>query len=232
MHGIGLDLHFSESMIHHVTNRDNSDEPPALDYGKMAKFAGSHPLHDLVDRVGWSAGLDLARHHLFDRLVAKPTCACISGVAGLVDAIKARAMFYYAFYKEFSAEIGSEITAELMKRAIYKRGLEIGKRFAKFAPDDMEGLKTAFLDFIPDPQGTFNPKLERCDPGGIDILLQSCPLKEAWQQGGLSDQEVATMCSAGRVDNGTFEGANFAFHADTWRPGREGCCHLHISPGK
>src|SRR5436309_15830275 len=61
----------------------------------------------------------------------------------LVDAIKARAMFYYAFYKEFSAEIGSEKTAELMKRAIYKRGLEIGKRFAKFAPDDMEGLKTA-----------------------------------------------------------------------------------------
>jgi hypothetical protein len=68
----------------------------------------------------------------------------------LVDAIKARAMFYYAFYKEFSAEIGSEKTAELMKRAIYKRGLEIGKRFAKFAPDDMEGLKTAFLEFIPD----------------------------------------------------------------------------------
>jgi len=57
----------------------------------------------------------------------------------LVDAIKARAMFYYAFYKEFSAEIGSEKTAELMKRAIYKRGLEIGKRLAKFAPDDMEG---------------------------------------------------------------------------------------------
>jgi L-2-amino-thiazoline-4-carboxylic acid hydrolase-like protein len=151
----------------------------------------------------------------------------------LVDAIKARAMFYHAFYKEFSAEIGTERTAELMKRAIYKRGLEIGKRFAKFAPDDMEGLKTAFLEFIPDPHGTFNPKVERCDAGGIDILLHSCPLKEAWQQAGLSDQEVATMCSiAGRVDNGTFEGAKFSFHADIWRPGREGCCHLHIRPGK
>jgi hypothetical protein len=36
--------------------------------------------------------------------------------------------------KEFSAEIGAEMTAEIMKRAIYKRGLEIGKPFRKFAP--------------------------------------------------------------------------------------------------
>jgi hypothetical protein len=47
----------------------------------------------------------------------------------------------------------------------------------------MEGLKTAFLEFIPDPQGTFNPMLERCDAGGIDILLQSCPLKESLAEG-------------------------------------------------
>jgi hypothetical protein len=67
----------------------------------------------------------------------------------LVDAIKARAMFYYAFYKEFSAEIGAQKTSELMKRAIYKRGLEIGKRFAKFAPDDMEGLKTGSSSSFP-----------------------------------------------------------------------------------
>ena len=32
----------------------------------------------------------------------------------LVNAMKARAMFYYAFYKEFSAEIGAEKTAEII----------------------------------------------------------------------------------------------------------------------
>ncbi len=36
---------------------------------------------------------------------------------------------------------------------------------------------------------------------------------------------------AGRVDNGTFEGAGFVFSADTWRPGEGGCCYLHIRPG-
>ena len=55
----------------------------------------------------------------------------------LVNALKARAMFYYAFYKEFSAEIGAEKTTEIMKRAIYKRGLEIGKQFAKDGPHDI-----------------------------------------------------------------------------------------------
>jgi len=151
----------------------------------------------------------------------------------LINAIKSRAMFYYAFYKEFSAEIGPEKTAEIMKRAIYKRGLAIGEKFKEFAPCDMAGLKDAFLANVPDPKGTFNPELERCDPAGIDIQLQTCPLKDAWQEAGLSDEEVAIMAHiAGRVDNGTFEGAGFAFHADTWQAGRSGCCHLHIRPGE
>jgi hypothetical protein len=151
----------------------------------------------------------------------------------LIGAIKSRAMFYYAFYKEFSAELGPQKTAEIMKRAIYRRGLEVGQRFKEFAPGDMEGLKNAFLDFIPDRDATFKPELERCDAAGIDIQFHGCPLKEAWTEAGLSDEEVAIMANiAGHVDNGTFEGAGFEFHAETWQPGRMGCCHLHIRPGK
>ncbi len=151
----------------------------------------------------------------------------------LVNSIKARAMFYYAFYKEFSAEIGPEKTAQIMKRAIYKRGLEIGKRFKQFAPNDMEALKKAFLDFVPDPQATFNPEIERCDEAGLDIMLRTCPLKDAWQEAGLSDHEVVVMTDiAGQVDKGTFEGAGFSFDTDTWQPGRQGCCHLCVRPGK
>ncbi len=150
----------------------------------------------------------------------------------LINAMKSRAMFYWAFYKEFSAEIGPEKAAEIMKRAIYKRGLEIGKQFKKFAPGDMAGLKDAFVANVPDPQATFNPNVERCDAAGIDIQLQSCPLKDAWKEAGLTDEQIALMTHiAGQVDNGTFEGAGFEFSADTWQAGRSGCCHLHIRPG-
>ena len=151
----------------------------------------------------------------------------------LVNSIKARALFYRAFYNEFSAEIGPEKTREIMKRAVYKRGLEIGKQFAKFAPSDMAGLKDAFLAFIPEPTATFNPELESCSAAGIEIQLTTCPLKDAWQEAGLSDEEVVIMTDiAGAVDKGTFEGAGFSFEPDTWKPGRRGCCHLHIRPSQ
>ena len=151
----------------------------------------------------------------------------------LVNAIKARALFYYAFYREFSAEIGAEKTSEIMKRAVYKRGLEIGRQFAGFAPSDMEGLKDAFLQFIPDPDGTFNPRLDACDAAGIDIELTTCPLKDAWQEAGLTDEEVMIMTDiAGAVDKGMFKAAGFSFEPDTWKPGRLSCCRLHIRPGE
>jgi hypothetical protein len=81
MQGVGLELHFSESMIYRVTNRDDSDEPAAFDYRKMAKPACGHPLHDLVDCVGLRARLDLPRHRLSNGLVAKSTGACDSDVS-------------------------------------------------------------------------------------------------------------------------------------------------------
>ena len=43
---------------------------------------------------------------------------------------------------------------------------------------------------------------------------------------------MATLCRiAAKVDDGTFESAGFRFSADTWKPGGDGCCCLHIRPG-
>ena len=81
MQGNRLELHFLESMIHHVTNRDDSNEPAALDYRKMATPARGHALHDLVDCVGLRARFDLPYHHLSNSLVAKSTGARHSDVS-------------------------------------------------------------------------------------------------------------------------------------------------------
>ena len=151
----------------------------------------------------------------------------------LYGSFKNRAMMYYHIFDEMRKEIGEEKAAEIITRGIYKRGLEIGQQFAAYGPSDMNGLKDAFLGFVPDDGKMFQPELLRCDAEGIDIQFHRCPLKEAWQEAGLSDDEVAKMCKiAARVDNGTFEGAGFKFSADTWRPGGDGCCRLHIRPGK
>ncbi len=151
----------------------------------------------------------------------------------LYASFKNRGMMYYHIFEELRKEVGEEKATEIMKRAIYNRGLEIGKRFAQYAPADMEGIKNAFLAFIPDEGRMFEPEIIRCDSGGVDIKMQGCPLKAAWQEAGLSDEVIAKMCDiAGSVDLGTFEGAGLQISMETWSPGKEGCCQIHIRPSK
>ncbi len=151
----------------------------------------------------------------------------------LYGSFKNRGMMYYHIYQELLKEVGEEKATEIMRRGIYRRGVEIGRQFAKFGPSDLEGLKEAFLAFIPDDGEMFRPQVRRCDAKALEIQMSRCPLKEAWQEAGLSDAEVAKMCHiAAVVDNGTFEGAGFSFSAETWTSGKEGCCLLKISPGK
>ncbi len=152
----------------------------------------------------------------------------------LYDAFKNRAILYYLIFDEIRKELGAEKAEQIMGRAIYRRGVQKGKqKYAQFGPADLAGLKEAFLGGIPDDGRMFQPEVIRSDAEGLDIKFHGCPLRDAWQEEGLPDEEVATICRiAARVDNGTFEGAGFQFHADTWQPGGDGCCYLHIQPGK
>jgi hypothetical protein len=143
-----------------------------------------------------------------------------------------RALVYAAFYDELFARFGAKLAEEVMTTAIYRRSLAIGQRFARFGPADLEGLRDAFLEFVPDQGRLFQPQVKRCDARGLDIKFHACPLKEAWQAAGIEPEKIATLCRiAGVVDNGTFEAAGFTFRAETWQPGEEGCCFLHILPG-
>jgi len=151
----------------------------------------------------------------------------------LYDSFKNRAALYYLIYCELRDEVGAEKAEEIMKRAIYRRGVQKSKGIAAFAPGDMAGLRAAFLGGIPDDGAMFQPEVERCDADGLDIKFHGCPLRDAWLEMDLPQEEVATICRiAARIDNGLFEGAGFEFTADTWQPGGDGCCYLHIRPGK
>ena len=152
--------------------------------------------------------------------------------AELYASFKNRAMMVYHIHSALEEEIGADRAAEVMKRAIYKRGTEIGQQFSDLDKTDMPGLMKAFLAVIPDQGAMFAPEIQRCDSSGVDIKFHRCPLKEAWLEAGVPEDKVGALCHiAGRVDNGTFEAAGFAFHAETWEPGRDGCCHLHLRPG-
>lgn len=151
----------------------------------------------------------------------------------LKASFKNRALVYLEVYRVLAEEYGAARAKELLIRAIYRRGEAVGKAFRKYAPGDLAGLEKAFLDFIPDSGRMFDPKVIGNDGETLEILLRSCPLKDAWEDEGLSAEERALMCEiAGKVDNGTFESAGFKFRSETWKQGSEGCCHLFIQKGQ
>ncbi len=150
----------------------------------------------------------------------------------LYNSFKHRALLYYLIFDEMRAEVGEQRATDVLERAIKRRGEAVGRQFAAYGPDDLQGLRDAFLKVIPDQGHMFSPHVTRCDPEGLDITLQTCPLKDAWQEAGLEESEVAKLCRiAAAIDTGTFEAAGFEFSAETWQPGRDGCCHLKIRPG-
>ena len=150
----------------------------------------------------------------------------------LYDSFANRAHVYRLLLDELRAELGEAKAAELMGRAIRRRGAEQAAKYAPFAPADLAGLKEAFVGGLPDGGALFGPEVVRCDAGGLDVKFHRCPLKEAWLGAGLPEAEVAALCRvAAEVDRGLFEAAGFRFHADTYRPGGEGCCFLHVRPG-
>jgi hypothetical protein len=152
----------------------------------------------------------------------------------LYESFKNRALIYHLIYDELRRELGIDRAEAILGAAIYRRGEASGvSKFAQFAPRDFAGLKNAFLDGIPDDGQMFQPEVIRDDDGGLDIQFHACPLRDAWKEAGLPDEQVATLCRiAAKIDYGTFEAAGFEFSADTWRPNTTGCCCLHIRPGK
>jgi hypothetical protein len=150
----------------------------------------------------------------------------------LYDSFANRAHIYHLLFKRLCAELGTEKATELMGLAIRQRGVQKAAKYADFAPRDLKGLCQAFVGSLPDDGAMFEPEVVRCDAEALDIKFHRCPLKQAWVDGGLSEQEIATLCwIAAQIDNGMFEAAGFGFNADTYQPGGEGCCFLHIRPG-
>jgi hypothetical protein len=151
----------------------------------------------------------------------------------IAESHKNQAIIYLHLFEEMSTEFGAEKATELMKRAINKFGIKSGHRYAKFSPRDLGGLRDAFMEDSPADGALFEPVVDRCDDEALDITFRRCPLKEAWLEAGLKESEVARLCEiAESIDSGIFQGNGFEFSADTYKPGGDGCCRIHIRPRK
>jgi len=125
------------------------------------------------------------------------------------SAFENRALMYAYLYEELVPVLGREDTAALMKRAIYRRGLEVGRKYRDAAQEsDMAEVGTIFCDGSPCAGGLFDPGVEERSDGRIVLRMTSCPLIDAWKAADLPAEEIDTLCGiAAAVDEGTFDGA-------------------------
>ena len=147
----------------------------------------------------------------------------------LNDANKARARVYVEFFRSIERRFGRDAAIEVTKEAVYDWGRTLAGGLDQYLPADFAGLCESFA-FAPDGGAMFSPDVSKCSDRELDVHFKTCPLKSAWAEAGLADQEVELFCSlASAADYGTLEAAGFNVDITTWKPGDGGCCRLHIT---
>jgi hypothetical protein len=138
-----------------------------------------------------------------------------------------RALMYAYIYEELSDELGPERAAELMRRSIHRRGLEVGRKYRAAAhAGDLEEVGRIFCEGSPCEGELFEPGIEEEGDERIVLRMAACPLVDAWRAAGLDPEEIDALCFiAAAVDEGTFEGAGLelTFLDRMGRPGSERC---------
>jgi hypothetical protein len=148
-------------------------------------------------------------------------------------AFQGRGRLYWDLYATLREAHGPDEAERLLARAIERRGRAAGEAlFAGREGATPQEIAAHFLRVAsPDWGRLFPHDYEPRADGSVTIRVHRCPLKDAWLADGRTPEEVALMCRiAGRADHGVFGAADCTFAAETWEPGREGCCVLHLSP--
>jgi hypothetical protein len=148
----------------------------------------------------------------------------------LRDEIKNRARIYYLIYEELSKEVGNDKAAEILKRAIYKRGKEKGRLLAnKLGETNLEKLAHTFIEGKEDIDAFGHEVVEVKEDHAV-LRLNRCPLVEAWEELGLSAEQKKMMCDlAYQVDFGKFEGAGFKLEFNCRVAEGDATCDLHVT---
>jgi len=144
-------------------------------------------------------------------------------------AFENRALMYAAIYDELAADIGEERAAAIMKRAIRKRGLDVGLKYREAAAaGDLEEVGRLFVEGSPAGGSLFTPGVEERGDDVIILRMTSCTHVDAWRVGGRTDEEVDLLCGiAAAVDEGTFESAGLEL-TFLDRLGKAGSCRCPL----
>jgi len=146
------------------------------------------------------------------------------------DANRNRAIIYWHIYTTLRDELGENRAVELMKKAIYRRGLDNAKNFPQAAHEgDLNALAEKFLDRMDKELDVFSRDVLSVDEDEAKLRLNACVLVDAWRDYGLSDEEISMMCDiASAIDYGNYEAMGYDLKFDSRIADGDECCTLHL----
>jgi hypothetical protein len=149
------------------------------------------------------------------------------------DAFENRALMYWYIYDELASEVGADRATTIMKQAVFRRGLEVGRKYRAAAESgDLAEVGAIFCEGSPSEGELFSPGIEALDDDRLVLRMESCPLVDAWRTFGLAPEEIDRMCEiSAAVDQGTFAGAGLSLEFLD-RLGKPGSCRclLELKP--
>jgi len=145
------------------------------------------------------------------------------------DAFENRALMYWYIYDELAAEVGADRATTIMKQAVFRRGLEVGRKYRAAAESgDLAAVGAIFCGGSPSEGTLFTPGIESLEDGRLVLRMESCPLVDAWRKFGLAPEEIDRMCEiSAAVDQGTFQGAGLSLEFLD-RLGKAGSCRCML----
>ena len=163
-----------------------------------------------------------------DEKIAALETELVESRAETRSAFENRALMYAYIFDELAEELGPERAAEVMKRAIYRRGLEIGAKYREAAAaGDLEAVGRIFCEGSPCRGELFEPGIEGAASADRVVLrMTACPLVDAWEAAGYFPAQIDLLCEiAAAVDEGTFDGAGLelTFLERAGQPGTTRC---------
>ena len=146
------------------------------------------------------------------------------------DANRNRAIIYWHIYLTLKDELGEEKAVKLMKKAIYRRGLDNAKNFPKAAHEgDLNAVAEKFLDKMDKELDVFSRDILSVSENEAKLRLNACVLVDAWRDYGLSDEEISRMCDiASEIDYGNYESMGYKLEFDKRIADGDECCILHL----
>ena len=151
----------------------------------------------------------------------------------LKAAFAMRADAYAHLFDVLREEFDTQRAVELIAKATTRLGRGMGEKYSHLGPDNLSGLKDAFLSGIPCAADMFAPEVVRCDDERLEIQFHRCPLKDHWVEQGRSDEDIEHLCkAAAAIDGGLFSSAGLRSRG---RPGSAAtpvvvCLRLNLGP--